>query len=98
MCFYDTNGDPDRKKMWFLCATSTNGGMRWSPVVRAATAPTDETQPDADSREYGDYEDLAVAKGAANPIWTDGHDRGLNAEEICTTVLTAANTRLSPGS
>jgi hypothetical protein len=97
VCFSDTNGDPDRKKAWFSCTTSTNGGMRWSPVVRAATAPTDERQPDADSRESGDYEGLAVAKGAAHPIWTDGRDRSLNAENS-TTILTAANTRLGPGS
>jgi hypothetical protein len=87
VCFYDTKGDPNRKQAWFSCTTSTNGGTRWSPVVRVASAPTDETQPDADSREYGDYEGLAVANGAAHAIWTDGRDRSVNAEEIYTAVV-----------
>jgi hypothetical protein len=87
VCFYDTKGDLERKKAWFSCTTSSNGGTRWSPAVRAATAPSDETQPDADSREYGDYQGLAVANGVAHPIWTDGRDRSVNAEEIYTTVL-----------
>jgi hypothetical protein len=88
VCFYDTKGDPARRQAWFSCTTSTNGGTRWSPVVRVASAPSDETQPDADPREYGDYEGLAVLNGVAHPIWTDGRDRGgANAEEIYSAVL-----------
>ena len=93
VCFYDTRGDPARKRAWFSCAYSANGGTRWSPVVRAATAPTDETRPDADSREYGDYEGLAAAGGVAHPVWTDGRDHAGNGEEIYTTRLTTRDAR-----
>ncbi len=93
VCFYDTRGDPARKRAWFSCTFSSNGGTRWSPVIRAARAPSDETQPDADSREYGDYEGLAVAGGVAHPVWTDGRNRGANGEEIYTTALTTRDAR-----
>src|SRR5262245_38651830 len=89
VCFYDTKGDPGRRRAWFSCASSSNGGSTWSPAVRAAGAPSDETREGADSREYGHYQGLAVADGAAHPVWTDGRrDNGANAEEIYTKAVT----------
>ena len=55
---------------------------------RAASVASDETQPGADPREYGDYEGLAVANGVAHPIWTDSRNLAVRGEEIYTTTLT----------
>src|SRR5262249_50616392 len=88
VCFYDTKGDPDRKRAWFSCTSSVTGGKTWSPAIRVAGAPSDETRQDADTREYGHYQGLAVARGTAHPVWTDGRlGQGPKAEEIYTTVL-----------
>jgi hypothetical protein len=88
VCFYDTKGDPNRKRAWFSCTSSATGGMTWSPAIRVARAPSDETQPEADSREYGHYQGLVAAHGVAHPVWTDGRNPGAaHAEEIYTTVV-----------
>ena len=86
-CFYDTRGDQKRTRAFFSCTFSRDGGMTWARPIHAATVASDETQPGANSHEYGDYEGLAVRDGAAHPIWTDGRDIGTRAEEIYTTVL-----------
>jgi len=88
-CFYDTRGDPKRTSAYFSCTYSTDGGVRWAAPFHAASAPSDETQPGADPREYGDYEGLAVANGVAHPIWTDSRDLAAKAEEIYTAAVTA---------
>ncbi|MBI4171128.1 MAG: exo-alpha-sialidase [Actinobacteria bacterium] len=91
VCFYDTRGDRKRKKAVYSCTSSRNGGRKFAPPVRAASVPSDETQPNADPREYGDYEGLAVANGVAHPIWTDSRDLATLGEEIYTTILTPAD-------
>jgi hypothetical protein len=93
-CFYDTRGDPRRTSAYYSCTVSTDGGRTWAPPVHAATVASDETQPGADPREYGDYEGLAVANGVAHPIWTDSRDLGTLREEIYTTAL--SETDLKP--
>ena len=90
-CFYDTRGDPGRRSAFYSCTLSTDGGMTWARPVHAATVASDETQPGADPREYGDYEGLAVADGVAHPIWTDSRDLGTLREEIYTTALSEAS-------
>jgi len=90
-CFYDTRGDPKRTKAFFSCTFSRDGGRTWVKPFHAASVATDETQPGADPREFGDYEGLAVANGKAHPIWTDGRDLATRAEEIYTTTLTTAD-------
>ena len=92
-CFYDTRGDPKRTSAFFSCTFSTDGGARWAKPFHAASVASDETQSGADSREYGDYEGLAVADGTAHPIWTDSRDLATRAEEIYTTTLTTAGAR-----
>jgi len=87
VCFYDTNGDPARRTAFYLCTVSRDGGRTWATGVRAASVASDETQPGADTRQYGDYEGLAVANGVAHPIWTDSRDLGTFGEEIYTTRL-----------
>jgi hypothetical protein len=92
ICFYDTRGDPERRRAHFSCTVSRNGGTRWSPLFRAATVASDETQAGADTREYGDYEGLTVADGVAHPIWTDSRELATRAEEIYTTTLRTSDT------
>jgi hypothetical protein len=88
VCFYDTRGDPKRTSAYFSCTFSTDGGVTWANPFRVASAPSDETQPGADSREYGDYEGLAAQNGVAHPVWTDSRDLGTRAEEIYTAAVT----------
>ena len=89
LCFYDTAGDPANTKVHYSCSVSRNGGTSWARPVKAATAPSDESQPGG--REYGYYQGLAVANGVAHPIWTDARDVQTLGEEIYTTRLTRAD-------
>jgi Neuraminidase (sialidase) len=86
-CFYDTRGDRKRTRAFYSCAYSTDGGARWTKPVRVASAASDETNPQADTREYGDYEGLAVANGVAHPIWTDGRKLATRGEEVYTATV-----------
>ena len=89
LCFYDTAGDPAYTKVHYSCSVSRDGGRRWTRPVRAATAPSDESQPGG--RQYGYYQGRAVAGGVAHPIWTDTRDLSTLGEEIYTTRLTQAD-------
>lgn len=90
-CFYDTRGDSKRTSTFYTCTVSDDGGRTWAPPIHAATVASDETQPGADTHEYGDYEGLAVAGGVAHPIWTDSRNLADLGEEIYTTSLTQAD-------
>jgi hypothetical protein len=90
MCFYDTRGDPQRKKAYFVCSLSRDGGKTWAAQTRASSVDSDETQPGA-SNHYGYYQGLAVANGVAHPIWTDTRDLPTLGEEIYTTRLAEAD-------
>lgn len=89
LCFYDTAADPARAQAYYSCSVSRDGGRSWARRVRAASEPSDETQPGA--RQYGYYQGLAVANGVAHPIWTDTRDLASFGEEIYTTRLTRAD-------
>jgi hypothetical protein len=93
VCYYDTSGDQARKKAFYSCTVSHNGGRTWAAPVQAASVASDETQPDANLRQYGDYQGLAVANGVAHPIWTDSRDLATLGEEIYTTALSDADLR-----
>jgi hypothetical protein len=98
-CFYDTHGDRYRRRAWYSCTRSLDGGTDWVAPVRAATAPSNERVRGADSRrgrlkrEYGDYEGLAVAAGVAHPVWTDTRRLRILREEVFTTTLSDASFR-----
>lgn len=98
-CFYDTRGDRLRRRAWYSCSRSLDGGVRWTAPVHAATVPSNERAPGADSvhgkfkREYGDYEGLAVAAGIAHPVWTDTRRLRALREEVYTTTLSDASLR-----
>jgi hypothetical protein len=91
VCFYDTTGDPLRKRVFYTCTVTRDGGRRWAKPVPVASLPSDETQPGADSRQYGDYEGLAVANGVAHPIWTDSRHLATLGEEIYTAAVSEAD-------
>ncbi|HEV3115895.1 MAG TPA: sialidase family protein [Gemmataceae bacterium] len=84
--YYDSIGDANRKKVNLWYQTSSNDGVTWSPAVKVATAPTDETTAGADSgNQFGDYNGLSGYAGVFFPSWTDRRSGG--PEEIWTAAL-----------
>ena len=90
MCFYDTLGDPARKRAFYSCTISRNGGRTWRPPIRAATVPSDETVPGS-LGHYGYHQGVAASGGIAHPIWTDTRELADFSEEIYTTSLREAD-------
>ncbi len=91
VCYYDTRGDRRRERAFFTCTASSDGGVTWARPVRAASVASNEAQPDANVRGYGDYEGLAVVGGVAHPIWTDSRKLQTLKEEIFTATLDGAS-------
>jgi hypothetical protein len=89
-CWYDTEPDRNRKQAFYTCAFSTDGGRTFTKPRHAASVASDQTGPGADSRGYGDYENVAAANGRAHPIWTDSRRLAGRNEEIYTTTLVQA--------
>jgi hypothetical protein len=89
VCFYETAGH-ERKRAFYACTVSRDGGRTWPRPVRVASVATDETQPGTDARQYGDYEGLAVANGVAHPNWTDARDLNTLGEVNYPSRLTGA--------
>jgi hypothetical protein len=93
VCFYDSLGDPTRRRVHYSCTATTDGGRTWRKPARAASVPSDETRKNADPRQYGDYEGLAVANSVAHPIWTDSRRLPTLGEEVYTARLTLSDLR-----
>ena len=92
LCYYDTRGDPTRRKTWFTCTASLDGGESFLKPVHAASAPSDETQRPADvDFGYGEYAGVAASHGIAHPVWTDSRELDSLGEEIYTTRLKIEN-------
>jgi hypothetical protein len=89
VCFYDTLGDRARKRAFYSCTISRDGGRSWKRSVRAASVASDETQRGG-LGHYGYQQGLAVANGVAHPIWVDTRDLNAMREEIYTTALAEA--------
>jgi hypothetical protein len=92
VCYYDTLGDPERRRAHYTCTASRNGGRTWLKPVRVAAAASDATQPGA-AGGYGYYQGLAAGHGVAYPVWTDTRDLASAGEEIYTARLTLADFR-----
>jgi hypothetical protein len=92
VCYYDTLGDPARRRAHFTCTASRNGGRTWLKAIRVAAAASDATQPGA-AGGYGFYQGLAADHGVAYPVWTDTRDLATAGEEIYTARLTLADVR-----
>jgi hypothetical protein len=88
VCFYDTRGDKSRRRAWFTCTASLDGGKTFLTPVHAATVASDETTRPADIEfGYGEYAGIAVAGGEAHPVWTDSRRIATRGEEIFTRTL-----------
>jgi hypothetical protein len=90
VCFYDTLGDRARKRAFYSCTISRDGGRSWEGPVRAASVASDETQRGG-LGHYGYQQGLAVANGTAHPIWVDTRDLNAMREEVYTTALAEAD-------
>jgi len=81
--YYDTVGDPGRKKVDVWTQSSFDDGVTWMPAVKVTSAQTDETAASADSgNQFGDYNSLSGIAGQFFPSWTDRRSNG--NEEIWT--------------
>jgi hypothetical protein len=90
VCYYDTLGDPRRRRARYSCTASRDGGRTWLKALRAAEVASDATQPGA-TGGYGYYQGLAAGHGAAYPIWTDTRELVSAGEEIFTSRLTLSS-------
>ena len=81
--YYDTVGDPGRKKVDVWTQSSFDDGATWSTAVKVTSAQTDETVTGADTgNQFGDYNSLSGIAGQFFPSWTDR--RNNTREEIWT--------------
>jgi hypothetical protein len=87
-CFYDTGADRTRRTARYSCTSSSDGGDSWTAPAPVATVASDETVPQADGLQYGDYTGLAVGGGVAHPMWTDSREMRTRREEIYTRRVT----------
>lgn len=86
IAYYDTVGDPARKKTNIWYQSSSDDGVTWSVPFKVTTAPSDETGAGADDgNQYGDYMGLTGHAGTFFPAWTDRRTSG--PEEIWTAAL-----------
>jgi hypothetical protein len=70
--YYDTVGDPTRKKTDIWYQSSFNDGVTWNPAQKVTTGQTDETTGGQDNgNQYGDYNALSGYAGVFYPSWTD---------------------------
>ncbi|HZF14094.1 MAG TPA: hypothetical protein VFE33_35310 [Thermoanaerobaculia bacterium] len=80
LTYYDTVGDPSRKRTNLFYQSSSDGGTTWSDPLQVTTASTDETDIFSDPTAYGDHNGLSVVNGFIVPTWTDRRNGG--REEI----------------
>ncbi|MFL6263299.1 MAG: hypothetical protein ACJ76Y_26690 [Thermoanaerobaculia bacterium] len=81
--YYDTVGDPGRKKVDVWTQSSFDDGVTWAPAVKVTSAQTDETVAGSDSgNQFGDYNGFSGIAGQFFPSWTDRRSNG--SEEIWT--------------
>jgi hypothetical protein len=86
--YYDTVGDPGRKKTDIWYQSSGNDGLNWTAPLKITTAMTDETTGGQDSgNQYGDYNALSGIANSFFPSWTDRRVVG-GKEEIWTAKIT----------
>ncbi len=84
--YYDTVGDPGRRKTDVWYQSSFDHGTTWSAPVKVTSAQTDETVAGAESfNQYGDYNGLSGYAGLFFPSWTDRRNNA--REEIWTAAV-----------
>lgn len=94
--YYDTVGDPGRKKVDIWYQSSYDDGATWGTPVKVTSAQTDETVAGSDGgNQFGDYNGLSGIAGQFFPSWTDRRNNA--REEIWTAKVTDATcTRPGP--
>jgi hypothetical protein len=95
-CYYDTLGDPQRRRAWYTCTLSRDDARSWARPVHAASAASDEAQTAASPVGYGDVQGLVAGGGVAHPLWTDTRKILANGEDLYTAVINASLLRRSP--
>jgi hypothetical protein len=89
LCFYDTRGDPSRKKVRYSCTDSWDGGTTWAKLVRVASVASNASiKSGRNGADYGDYEGLAAGHGLADAIWADTRNWTPWEEDVFTATLT----------
>ena len=78
--FYSTRDDPTNRKVLPFISFSSNGGASFGPDGRMASKPSDETQPGANSNQYGDYQGIAGSPGRFFAVWADSRQGSLNED------------------
>jgi hypothetical protein len=94
LVYYDSEGDPERKKVNVWYQFSTDDGQSWSSAQMVTTSATNETAGGADSgNQFGDYTGLSGYAGKFYPTWTDR--RGGTKEEIWTAQILVGQVNLA---
>jgi hypothetical protein len=87
LMYYDTVGNPGRKKVDVWYQSSYDDGVTWTRAVKVTSGQTDETVAGTNSgNQFGDYNSLSGIAGQFFPSWTDR--RSNLHEEIWTARLT----------
>ncbi len=88
--YYDTVGDPGRKKVDVWYQSSFDDGVTWIAPVKVTSAQTDETSAGAEGgNQFGDYNSLSGYLGVFFPSWTDRRaNLATSREEIWTAKIT----------
>ncbi|HEV8629600.1 MAG TPA: sialidase family protein [Thermoanaerobaculia bacterium] len=73
LIYYDTFGE-ERTKANLFYQSSYDGGVNWRAPIKVSSAPSDESDDDADANQYGDYNGLSAFAGTFLPSWTDRRD------------------------
>jgi hypothetical protein len=89
VCYYDTTGDPSRKKAWYSC-TFSDDGRTWARPLRATKVSASPQVLIEDARiygfgdeiGYGGYTALAMAGDGPYPLWIDTRDLGGRRQEV----------------
>ena len=76
--YYDTVGDPTRRKTNVWYQSSYDEGLTWTAPLKVTTAATNQADGGADGNQYGDYNGMTSGDHAFYPSWTD---RRTNARE-----------------
>ncbi|MGE5385097.1 MAG: sialidase family protein, partial [Betaproteobacteria bacterium] len=85
--YYDTVGDPGRKKTDVWMQVSDDDGATWQKAFKVTSAQTDEASGGDSGNQYGDYNGLSGVNGNFFPSWTDrrnGHDEEIWSAEVHT--------------
>jgi hypothetical protein len=85
LVYEETGGDPARLAADLWYQSSADHGVTWSCPEKVTGAPTNESDANADSGQFGDYNGLSAVAGVFLPSWTDR--RGSGFEEVWTAPL-----------